>query len=253
MFGLSVGPAPAARLPRTATSRAGPSRRACTASLTSPSSTSRRVFAASGAFHRSASMCTQRASSSAVCGYSSLSIMFLSMRQVHQPVDLGLQPRLAERRQVLARVAVEQQLVRHDLVGVPRILLPVGDPVLGHRHRQVVRCEHVILQRVADGVPGVQHRGSPWRLAGSLTWSGDGNGNPGRPGTPEPGSPGSPGRPAGTAELTSLGSSGPRIASTKGTVVWMRNWPMVELSSCWLTVLRKPSPGSVARAPVFPK
>ncbi len=33
---------------------------------------------ASGAFHRSASMATQRRSRSAVCGYSSLSIMFLS-------------------------------------------------------------------------------------------------------------------------------------------------------------------------------
>ena len=32
-----------------------------------------------GAFHRSAIMRTQRASSSAVCGYSSLSIMFLSI------------------------------------------------------------------------------------------------------------------------------------------------------------------------------
>lgn len=31
-----------------------------------------------GAFHRSARMLTQRASISAVCGYSSLSIMFLS-------------------------------------------------------------------------------------------------------------------------------------------------------------------------------
>ncbi len=35
-------------------------------------------------------------------------------------LDLGLDPRLAERRQVLARVAVEHQLVVHDLVGVPR-------------------------------------------------------------------------------------------------------------------------------------
>jgi hypothetical protein len=35
------------------------------------------VFAASGAFQRSAIMCTQRRSISAVCGYSSLSIMFL--------------------------------------------------------------------------------------------------------------------------------------------------------------------------------
>ena len=36
------------------------------------------AFAGSGAFHRSAIMCTQRRSISAVCGYSSLSIMFLS-------------------------------------------------------------------------------------------------------------------------------------------------------------------------------
>ena len=35
------------------------------------------VFAASGAFHRSAIMCTHRRSISAVCGYSSRSIMFL--------------------------------------------------------------------------------------------------------------------------------------------------------------------------------
>ena len=36
------------------------------------------AVACSGAFHRSARMLTQRASISAVCGYSSLSIMFLS-------------------------------------------------------------------------------------------------------------------------------------------------------------------------------
>ena len=35
------------------------------------------VLAASGAFHRSAIMCTHRRSISAVCGYSSRSIMFL--------------------------------------------------------------------------------------------------------------------------------------------------------------------------------
>src|ERR1017187_4485039 len=37
-----------------------------------------KVLSGSGACHKSASMCTQRISSSAVCGYSSLSIMFLS-------------------------------------------------------------------------------------------------------------------------------------------------------------------------------
>ena len=66
----------------------------------------------SGAFHRSASMCTQRRSISAVCGYSSLSIMFLSIDSVHEPVDLGLLPRLAEGGQVLTSIPVE-----HDLVG----------------------------------------------------------------------------------------------------------------------------------------
>ena len=116
-------------------------------------------------------------------------------RQVHQPMDLGLEPRLAERREVLARVAVEHQLVRHDLVGVPRILLPLGDPVLGHRHRQVVRCEHVILQRVADGVPGVQHRGSPWRLAGSPTWWGTGTGTRAGPERRSRAAPEAPGGP----------------------------------------------------------
>ena len=39
------------------------------------------VLADSGAFQRSAIMCTQRRSISAVCGYSSLSIMFLSMHR----------------------------------------------------------------------------------------------------------------------------------------------------------------------------
>ena len=76
------------------------------------------VLADSGAFQRSASMCTQRRSISAVCGYSSLSIMFLSMAQLHERVDLRLLPRLAERGQVLAGVAVEHQLVVHDLEGV---------------------------------------------------------------------------------------------------------------------------------------
>src|SRR5215472_11352446 len=43
------------------------------------------AFAASDAFHRSASMRTHRDSISAVCGYSSLSIMFLSM---HSSINL---------------------------------------------------------------------------------------------------------------------------------------------------------------------
>ena len=40
------------------------------------------VWPASGEFHRSARMWTQRDSISAVCGYSSLSTMFLSMHSL---------------------------------------------------------------------------------------------------------------------------------------------------------------------------
>ena len=163
-------------------------------------------------------------------------------RQVHQPMDLGLEPRLAERGEVLPRVAVEHA---------------ARPPRSGRRaaDRSRARGSGTSASRPTGrstrrGRPPARRGRCPWRAASRFSLAtcwlaylvGDGNGNPGRPGTPEPGSPGSPGRPAGTAELTSLGSSGPRIASTNGTVVWMRNWPMVELSSCWLTVLRKPSP-----------
>ena len=115
------------------------------------------VFAASGEFQRSARMCTQRASISAVCGYSSLSTMFLSSVDGHDLADLGLDPGLAERRQVLARVAVEHQLVADDLEDVAWILLLVGHPVLRQRHREVARGEDVVLERVTDAVLGVQH------------------------------------------------------------------------------------------------
>jgi hypothetical protein len=47
------------------------------------------VLAASGAFHKSAIMCTHRASISAVCGYSSLSIMFLLTDSAISPRTSG--------------------------------------------------------------------------------------------------------------------------------------------------------------------
>ncbi len=53
-------------------------------------------------------MLTQRASISAVCGYSSLSIMFLSAVCGHQPLGLLGHPGRHERREVQARAAVEQ-------------------------------------------------------------------------------------------------------------------------------------------------
>ena len=50
------------------------------------------AFSWSGEFHRLARMLTQRASISAVCGYSSLSIMFLSaVSAISAPANVGIQ------------------------------------------------------------------------------------------------------------------------------------------------------------------
>ena len=73
----------------------------------------------SGACHRWARMLTQRRSNSAVCGYSSLSIMFLSSALGHQPHGLGLHPGGHERGQVEPGVAVQHELVVHQLRRCP--------------------------------------------------------------------------------------------------------------------------------------
>ena len=62
-------------------------------------------------------MLTQRISSSAVCGYSSLSIMFLSKHSAISLSACGSIHVRDERREVQPRVAVEHQLVVDDLVG----------------------------------------------------------------------------------------------------------------------------------------
>ena len=62
-------------------------------------------------------MFTQRASISAVCGYSSLSIMFLSAVSSIMPGRQRRHPGGHERRQVQPGLPVEQQLVGEQLVG----------------------------------------------------------------------------------------------------------------------------------------
>ena len=62
-------------------------------------------------------MATQRRSISAVCGYSSLSIMFLSAQSAISVQRLRLHPGGHERGQVEPGAAVEQQLVLDQLVG----------------------------------------------------------------------------------------------------------------------------------------
>ena len=65
-------------------------------------------------------------------------------------MDLRLLPCLAERRQVLARVAVEHELVLDDLKCVAGIGLVRRKVVLRHRLRQVLAGVHAVVQRVAN-------------------------------------------------------------------------------------------------------
>ena len=87
---------------------------------------------ASGTCHRSPSIRTQRASMSAVCGYSSLSTMFLSNGGRVELVGLLVHPGGDERGQVEAGVAVEHHLVEDDLVRRLRQHRLVRDAVPGH-------------------------------------------------------------------------------------------------------------------------
>ena len=131
----------------------------------------------SGAFHRSASICTHRRSISAVWGYSSLSIMFLLMHRSISWWTSGLLPGLAERGQVLAGVAVEQQLVGDGLEGVVGSHLVVGEAVGRQGGQQVLAGVDRVEQLVTGGHVLVQGHGAQlfvvWtagRSSGSDRW-----------------------------------------------------------------------------------
>ena len=81
-------------------------------------------------------------------------------RQVHQPVHLGLLPRLAERRQVLAGVAVEHQLVGDDGEGVLGAPLLGREAILGCRLRHVLAGVDGVVERGTDGFTSVQRHWS---------------------------------------------------------------------------------------------
>ena len=83
-------------------------------------------------------MLTQRRSSSAVCGYSSLSIMFLSADSAIRMSASGSIHVVHERREVEPGVAVEHQLVVDDLERGARLHLA---------GRQVVARDPVDLAR----------------------------------------------------------------------------------------------------------
>ena len=80
--------------------------------------------------------------------------------EVHDLVDLGLDPGLAEGGQVLAGVAVEHQLVDHHLVGVAGVLLLPGEPELRHRDREVAGCVDLVGELLPYGLAFVQHPNS---------------------------------------------------------------------------------------------
>ena len=86
MFGRSVGLPSARRLARHRHLAAIPASMQASEDPTAEVPT---VLAASGAFHRSAIMCTHRRSISAVCGYSSRSIMFLLIDSAISPRTSG--------------------------------------------------------------------------------------------------------------------------------------------------------------------
>ena len=153
MFGLSVGLPSARRLARHRHLAAIP---ASMQASEEPMAEVPTVLAASGAFHRSAIMCTHRRSISAVCGYSSRSIMFLLIDSAIRPMNLGFLPRLAERGQVLPGVPIEHQLIRHQLERIPGQRPVRGEPVLSDRPGQVPVGEHAVLELVTDGITLVQ-------------------------------------------------------------------------------------------------
>ena len=76
----------------------------------------------------------------------------------HDLSDLGLDPRLAERGEVLSRVAVQHELVDDDLADVLRLVLMVVHPILGQRDREVIRREDVVVEICTDAVAIMEHR-----------------------------------------------------------------------------------------------
>jgi hypothetical protein len=82
----------------------------------------------------------------------------LADRHRHQGKHLGLEPRLAERGQVLARVPVQHQLVRHKLERVSGLRSFLREPEFVDRPVQVAIGEHAVVK--LDIVTLVQGHGS---------------------------------------------------------------------------------------------
>ena len=153
MFGLSVGLPSARRLARHRHLAAIP---ASMQASEEPMAEVPTVLAASGAFHRSAIMCTQRRSISAVCGYSSLSIMFLL-------IDSAIRARTSGSSQVWQNVARFCRALPSSISSSATSwnasrgsVSSLGNRYFGDRPGQVPLGEHAVLYLVADGIAVVQ-------------------------------------------------------------------------------------------------
>ena len=87
-------------------------------------------------------MWTQRISSSAVCGYSSLSIMFLSNVSDISLLRFRLHPGAAESGEIEARAAVHDQLVVDQMVSRAGRHAVLGNGVAGRRPQQPLPRVH---------------------------------------------------------------------------------------------------------------
>jgi hypothetical protein len=67
-------------------------------------------------------------------------------------MDLRLCPGLAERRQVLAGIAVEHQFVVDNGVGMARVVLQIWKLVLRHGHRKICGRIYLVLETFPYGV-----------------------------------------------------------------------------------------------------
>ena len=117
------------------------------------------VLAASGAFHRSAIMCTHRRSISADCGYSSLSIMFLL-------TDSAIRARTSGSSHVWQNVARFWRALPSSISSSDTTWnasagrrLVAGELVLRHRLGQVAPDEHAVRHLVPDSVTLMQRHG----------------------------------------------------------------------------------------------
>ena len=64
---------------------------------------------------------------------------------IHQPMDLGLFPSLAEGREILTRIPVEHQLVTDRGKDTPRIALAIGESRLRKARGEIARTVGLVV------------------------------------------------------------------------------------------------------------